>query len=92
MTTKAVLAYTKFRFQADDILLAGRESAGVPAEVHEAADARITIPMQPRLRSLNVALATAMIVGEAIRQMDWAVTADPMPAPVEGCRLRPIER
>jgi tRNA (cytidine/uridine-2'-O-)-methyltransferase len=74
MTTKAVLAYTHFRFRTDDILLAGRESAGVPAEVHETADARITIPMRPRMRSLNVALATAMIAGEAIRQIACEAT------------------
>jgi tRNA (cytidine/uridine-2'-O-)-methyltransferase len=92
MTTKAVLAYTKFRFQTGDILLAGRESAGVPAEVHETADARITIPMRPRLRSLNVALATAMIAGEAIRQIHCAAAAEMLPAPVEECGSRPIDR
>ena len=52
----------------DDILLFGRESAGVPAEVHAAADARLVIPMRPGLRSLNVAAAAAIAAGEALRQ------------------------
>lgn len=69
MTTKAALPYTDFRFQAGDILMAGRESAGAPDEVHAAADARIFIPMQPGLRSLNVVNASAMILGEALRQV-----------------------
>ena len=54
--------------EADDVLLFGRESAGVPAEVHQAADARLVIPMRPGLRSLNVAVAAAMAAGEALRQ------------------------
>ena len=53
---------------ADDILLFGREFAGVPAAVSQAADARLKIPMRPGLRSLNVAMAAAMAVGEALRQ------------------------
>jgi tRNA (cytidine/uridine-2'-O-)-methyltransferase len=69
MTTKAALPYTAFAFQPGDILLAGRESAGLPDEVQAAADARIRVPMRTGLRSLNVAVATAMIVGEAIRQL-----------------------
>jgi tRNA (cytidine/uridine-2'-O-)-methyltransferase len=67
-STKAVTPYTSFAFRAGDILLMGRESAGVPPEVHDAADARILIPMRQGLRSLNVALACAMIIGEALRQ------------------------
>ncbi len=67
-TTAASVSYLEYRYQADDILLFGRESAGVPAEVHAAADARLTIPMRPGLRSLNVAVAAAMAVGEALRQ------------------------
>lgn len=70
LTTRAALCYTDFVFQSDDILLLGRESAGVPEEVHAAADARLAIPMRPGLRSLNVAMAAAMVVGEAIRQLD----------------------
>ncbi|MCX8996591.1 tRNA (cytidine(34)-2'-O)-methyltransferase [Rhizobiaceae bacterium BDR2-2] len=67
-STKAALPYTDFAFRADDILLFGRESAGVPDDVHEKADARILIPMQPGQRSLNVAVSAAMIAGEALRQ------------------------
>lgn len=67
-TTRATLAYTEFDFAADDLVLFGRESAGVPDAVHAAADARVTIPMVTGLRSLNVATAAAMIIGEALRQ------------------------
>jgi len=67
-TTKAALPYTEERFRPDDILLFGRESAGVPDEVHERADARILIPMLEGRRSLNVAMAAAMVAGEALRQ------------------------
>jgi tRNA (cytidine/uridine-2'-O-)-methyltransferase len=69
LTTKAATAYTDFAFAEDDSLLFGRESAGVPDPVHEAADARLTIPMQPGARSINVALSVAMVAGEAIRQL-----------------------
>jgi tRNA (cytidine/uridine-2'-O-)-methyltransferase len=69
LSTKAAVAYTTFDFRAGDILLAGRESAGVPGEVHEAADHRVLIPMQPPFRSLNVAVAAAMVAGEALRQL-----------------------
>jgi len=55
-------------FQADDTLLLGRESAGVPAEVHAAANLSVRVPLQKGLRSLNVALAAAMVLGEALRQ------------------------
>jgi tRNA (cytidine/uridine-2'-O-)-methyltransferase len=68
LTTKAALPYTQFAFRPDDVLLLGRESSGVPEDVHEAVDARLTIPMQANARSLNVALAAAMVVGEALRQ------------------------
>ncbi len=61
-------AHVDFAFQTRDVLLLGRESAGVPPAVHEAADARIAIPMRPDLRSLNVAVAAAMVLGEALRQ------------------------
>ena len=69
LSTKAATAYTDFAFSNGDILLFGRESAGVPDPVHEAADARLTIPMQPATRSINVALSVAMVAGEAIRQL-----------------------
>jgi len=68
LTTKTAEPYTGFAFAPDDVLLMGRESAGVPEEVHAAADARLTIPMQPGLRSLNVVNAAAMVMGEALRQ------------------------
>ncbi|MGJ4945274.1 tRNA (cytidine(34)-2'-O)-methyltransferase [Bradyrhizobium sp. HKCCYLS1011] len=67
-TTKGARSYLDFGYRADDILLFGRESAGVPPEVAEIADARLLIPLQPGLRSLNVAMAAAMAVGEALRQ------------------------
>ncbi len=67
-TTRAALPYTDFAFGPDDTLLFGRESAGVPEEVHEAAEARLVIPLQPGLRSLNVVTAAAMGLGEALRQ------------------------
>jgi len=69
LTTKASQDYTAFHYRPGDILLVGRESAGVPDAVHEAADARVLIPIQPQLRSLNVAVAAAMVVGEAVRQL-----------------------
>ncbi len=75
LTTKASLSYTDFTFLPGDILLAGRESAGVPAEVHAAADARLVIPLKPPMRSLNVAVAVAMAAGEATRQMDLRARA-----------------
>jgi tRNA (cytidine/uridine-2'-O-)-methyltransferase len=68
MTTKARLTYTEFSFRDSDVILLGRESAGVPDAVHEAADARLRIPLQSGLRSLNVATTAAMAVGEALRQ------------------------
>lgn len=68
LTTRAPLPYTQARFQPGDILMLGRESAGAPACVHEAADLRLRIPMRPGLRSLNVAVAAAMALGEALRQ------------------------
>jgi tRNA (cytidine/uridine-2'-O-)-methyltransferase len=67
-TTKATSSYLDYRYGADDILLFGRESAGVPDEVATAADARLVIPIEPGLRSLNVAMASAMALGEALRQ------------------------
>jgi tRNA (cytidine/uridine-2'-O-)-methyltransferase len=70
LTTRATLAHTQFAFQTNDILLMGRETSGVPAEVHEAAHARLLIPMLPGNRSLNVAVACAIATGEALRQLD----------------------
>jgi tRNA (cytidine/uridine-2'-O-)-methyltransferase len=67
-TTKAAVSYLDFRYTASDILLFGRETVGVTDEVVAAADARLKIPMKPALRSLNVAMAAAMVTGEALRQ------------------------
>ena len=69
LTTRANLAYTRATFREDDIILVGRETAGVPDEVHAATDERILVPMMPQFRSLNVAVAAAMVVGEAVRQI-----------------------
>ncbi|TPM25080.1 tRNA (cytidine(34)-2'-O)-methyltransferase [Mesorhizobium sp. B2-3-3] len=69
LSTKATIAYTSFSFADGDILLFGRESAGVPDQVHQAADARLIIPMQGTARSINVALSVAMVAGEAVRQL-----------------------
>lgn len=71
LTTKADLPYTEFVYRAGDILLVGRESGGVPEEVHHLADGRVTIPMVAGARSLNVAVAAAIVVGEALRQTRW---------------------
>jgi tRNA (cytidine/uridine-2'-O-)-methyltransferase len=67
-TTQGATPYTAFAFAPGDVVLLGRESAGAPEEVHAAADARVVIPMTAGLRSLNIAVAAAMIVGEALRQ------------------------
>jgi len=67
-TTRASMSYLDYAFRQGDVLLFGRESAGVPDRVHAAADARLTIPMQEGMRSLNVAMAAALAVGEALRQ------------------------
>ncbi len=67
-STRARLPYADFAFGKDDILLFGRETAGVPEHVHESVDMRVTIPMPGGGRSLNLALAAAMAAGEAIRQ------------------------
>ena len=77
LTTRAQLAYHGFAFRADDTLLLGRETAGVPDAVHQAADARLRVPMRPGLRSLNVALAAALVLGEALRQTGQFPTEPP---------------
>lgn len=68
LTTKADMPYTDFEFRENDIILMGRESAGVPAEVHKIADARLIIPMNEKARSINVAVSAVMVVGEALKQ------------------------
>jgi tRNA (cytidine/uridine-2'-O-)-methyltransferase len=74
-TTRGKQCYLDHAFRRDDVLLFGRESAGVPEYVHAAADARLVIPIRPAMRSLNVAVACAMATGEALRQ------TTPVPSP-----------
>lgn len=69
LTTAAPTRHCDFAFRPDDTLLLGRESVGAPEMVHEAADARLRVPIQPGLRSLNVATAAAIVLGEALRQI-----------------------
>ena len=68
LTTKGAIPYPDFPFAGSDTLMVGQESAGVPDDVHAAADARLVIPMRAGMRSLNVAQAAAMVLGEALRQ------------------------
>jgi tRNA (cytidine/uridine-2'-O-)-methyltransferase len=68
LTTRATIPYTDHRFAAGDVVMVGRESAGVPDHVHAAADAALRIPIAAGMRSLNVAVAAAMVLGEALRQ------------------------
>ena len=68
LTTQGAVPYTDFAFRPDDVGMVGRESAGAPADGHAAADARLVVPIRPALRSLNVAVAAAMVLGEALRQ------------------------
>ncbi|WP_169543075.1 tRNA (cytidine(34)-2'-O)-methyltransferase [Sneathiella aquimaris] len=76
LTTKSAEPYTDFTFHASDILLLGQESKGVPEEVHNRVQARITIPMQQGMRSVNVAIAAAMVTSEALRQTGGFPTSD----------------
>ncbi len=69
LTTKATTSYTDFSFTPDDILLLGRESAGVPDDVHTAIPNRIKIPMNPAARSINMAMAGGIVLAEALRQI-----------------------
>ena len=80
LTTKASTTHIAFAYQPSDILMVGRESAGVPDRVHDVADAEVRIPMQAGMRSLNVAISAAMVLGEALRQTDGFPVA---PAPIE---------
>jgi tRNA (cytidine/uridine-2'-O-)-methyltransferase len=77
LSSKATLPYTAFVFEPGDTLLLGRESAGVPDDVRCAANAAIRIPIKPPLRSLNVAVAAAMVLGEALRQTGGAPGSAP---------------
>jgi tRNA (cytidine/uridine-2'-O-)-methyltransferase len=70
LTTSGDHIFPAIAFRPDDIVLVGRESAGVPPAVHDAADLRLRLPMRPGLRSLNVAVAATMVLSEALRQTD----------------------
>ena len=70
MTTKASLSYTKFKFDKNDTILFGRESAGVPENVHELIDDRLKIPMNENARSLNIASSVAIVLAESLRQLE----------------------
>lgn len=76
LTTRGDSSPARFAFRADDILLVGRESAGVPDHVHALADARLRLPMAAGLRSLNVAVAAAMALYEGLRQTDGFPTGE----------------
>lgn len=69
LTTSGATDYRDVAYRPDDILMVGRESAGVPDDVHRSADLRIVVPVKPSLRSLNVAIAAAVVLGEALRQV-----------------------
>ena len=68
LTTKASIPYTEFEFKENDIILMGRESAGVPESVHQIVDSRLIIPMNANARSINVAVSAVMVIGEALKQ------------------------
>ena len=68
MTTKASIPYTDFKFESNDIILMGRESAGVPDSIHQMVDSRLIIPMNQNARSINVAVSAVMVIGEALKQ------------------------
>ncbi len=76
LTTRGATALHDFAFRADDVLVFGSEGAGVPQMVHDAADARVVIPMAPGLRSLNLAVSAAIVLAEALRQTGGWPSAD----------------
>ena len=88
LTSHATTAYTDFRFATEDCLLFGRESAGVPRKVHHLADARLAVPMIAGRRSLNIAVACAMALAEALRQTGGfpPLAGSPQPAGRTGAR------
>jgi tRNA (cytidine/uridine-2'-O-)-methyltransferase len=76
-TTRVATPYLDHKFRPSDILVFGRESSGASEKVHAAADVRLVIPMRPNLRSINVAMACAIAVGEALRQTkEWPLPAE----------------
>ena len=70
MTTKAKKSYHKFRFKKNDILLFGRESSGVPKNLHDTIENKLKVPMNKKARSLNIAISVAIVASEALRQND----------------------
>jgi tRNA (cytidine/uridine-2'-O-)-methyltransferase len=76
LTTRAETSHVEASFAPGDILMVGRESAGVPQQVHDAADLRLRIPMREALRSLNVAISAAIVLGEAMRQLEGFTELD----------------
>jgi tRNA (cytidine/uridine-2'-O-)-methyltransferase len=79
LTTRATVSAFDFDFRRDDILMVGRESAGVPDAVHDTADARVTVPMRPGFRSLNISVAAAMVLAEALRRTGGLPVLQPLP-------------
>jgi tRNA (cytidine/uridine-2'-O-)-methyltransferase len=71
MTTRASISYTQFKFQKNDTILFGRESAGVPEKVHKAVNNKLKIPMENNKRSLNLASSVAIILAECLKQTKW---------------------
>ena len=69
MTTKGSISYTEFKFKSDDTILFGRESAGVPEKVHKLIKDRLRIPMNDKVRSLNIASSVAIVLAESLRQI-----------------------
>jgi tRNA (cytidine/uridine-2'-O-)-methyltransferase len=88
LTTKGDTDYRDARYRPGDVLMLGRESAGVPDFVHEAADLRLYIPLAPGMRSLNVATAAALVLGEALRQTGGFPGDDTRAVPAAGTALR----
>ena len=68
MTTKSKKSFYNFKFHSSDILLFGRESAGVPKDIHHIANHRLTIPMKEGVRSINLSSSVALVIGEGLRQ------------------------
>ena len=71
MTTKSNIFYHKFKFKKNDILLLGRESAGVPAEIHKEVKNKLKVPLSENARSLNIAMTAAIVTSEALRQNNY---------------------
>ena len=71
MTTKASISYTNFKFEKNDTILFGRESAGVPEEIHKLLNNKLKIPMESNKRSLNLASSVAIILAECLKQTKW---------------------